>query len=119
MKRFLEGLGFEVKGEVCGCDIVAVDRGSPIALVICELKLSFALDLVLQPWTARRLATRFGSQSERRYAVVAANLTRGSRNFADCLDSGCCACSAPTGRRVGRAGAVAAKTQCGTPFEDP
>jgi hypothetical protein len=48
VKRFLEGLGFEVKGEVCGCDIVAVDRGSPIALVICELKLSFTLELVLQ-----------------------------------------------------------------------
>jgi hypothetical protein len=48
VKRFLEGLDFEVKGEVCGCDIVAVDRGSPIALVICELKLSFTLDLVLQ-----------------------------------------------------------------------
>lgn len=48
VKRFLEGLGFEVKGEVCGCDIVAVERGSPIALVICELKLSFTLDLVLQ-----------------------------------------------------------------------
>jgi hypothetical protein len=48
VKRFLEGLGFEAKGEVCGCDIVAVDRGSPIALVICELKLSFTLDLVLQ-----------------------------------------------------------------------
>lgn len=48
MKRFLEGLDFEVKGEVCGCDIVAVDRGSPIAVVICELKLTFTLDLVLQ-----------------------------------------------------------------------
>lgn len=48
VKRFLEGLGFEVKGEVCSCDIVAVDRNSPIALVICELKLSFTLDLVLQ-----------------------------------------------------------------------
>ena len=48
VKRFLEGLCFEVKGEVCGCDIVAVDRGSPSALVICELKLSFTLDLVLQ-----------------------------------------------------------------------
>ena len=48
VKRFLEGLGFQVKGEVCGCDVVAVDRGAPIALVICELKLSFTLDLVLQ-----------------------------------------------------------------------
>ena len=40
VKRFLEGLGFEVKGEVCGCDLVALDRGTPAALVICELKLS-------------------------------------------------------------------------------
>lgn len=50
VKRFLEGLGFEAKGEVCGCDIVAVDHsGTPAAcVVIAELKLSFTLDLVLQ-----------------------------------------------------------------------
>jgi len=48
VKRFLEGLGFEVKGEVCGCDLVALDRGTPAALVIGELKLSFTLELVLQ-----------------------------------------------------------------------
>jgi hypothetical protein len=48
VKRFLEGLGFEVKGEICGCDIVAIDRGAPAALVIGELKLSFTLDLLLQ-----------------------------------------------------------------------
>jgi hypothetical protein len=48
VKRFLEKLGFEVKGEVCGCDLVALDRGSPTAVVIGELKLSFTLDLVLQ-----------------------------------------------------------------------
>jgi hypothetical protein len=48
VKRFLEGLGFEAKGEVCGCDIVALDRGSPTGLIIGELKLSFTLDLVLQ-----------------------------------------------------------------------
>jgi hypothetical protein len=48
VKRFLEGLGFEAKGEVCGCDVVAVDHGSPIALVICELKLNFTLELILQ-----------------------------------------------------------------------
>ena len=29
VKRFLEKLGFEVKGEVCGCDLVALDGGSP------------------------------------------------------------------------------------------
>lgn len=48
VKRFLEGLGFEVKGEVCGCDVVALDNGTPTAVVIAELKLSFTLDLVLQ-----------------------------------------------------------------------
>ena len=48
VKRFLEGLGFEVKGEVCGCDLAALDRGTPAALIIGELKLSFTLELVLQ-----------------------------------------------------------------------
>jgi hypothetical protein len=48
VKGFLEGLGFEVKGEVCGCDLVALDRGTPAALIIGELKLSFTLELVLQ-----------------------------------------------------------------------
>jgi hypothetical protein len=48
VKHFLEGLGLEAKGEICGCDIVALDQGSPTAVVICELKLSFTLDLVLQ-----------------------------------------------------------------------
>ena len=48
VKRFLEGLGFEAKGEVCGCDVVALDKGTPAAVVIAELKLGFSLDLVLQ-----------------------------------------------------------------------
>jgi hypothetical protein len=39
VKRFLEGLGFEAKGEVCG---------EPVAVVIAELKLAFTLELVLQ-----------------------------------------------------------------------
>jgi len=48
VKRFLEKLGFEVKGEVCGCDLVALREGEPTAVVIGELKLTFTLDLVLQ-----------------------------------------------------------------------
>ncbi len=48
VKRFLESLGFEVKGEICGCDVVALDRGLPAAVVIGELKLTFTLDLLLQ-----------------------------------------------------------------------
>jgi hypothetical protein len=48
VKRFLERLGFEVKGEVRGCDLVALDGGEPAGVVVCELKLTFTLDLVLQ-----------------------------------------------------------------------
>lgn len=48
VKRFLEKLGFEVKGEVCGCDLVALDGNEPTAVVVGELKLTFTLELVLQ-----------------------------------------------------------------------
>jgi hypothetical protein len=48
VKRFLEKLGFEVKGEICGCDLVALDGKEPTAVVVGELKLTFTLDLVLQ-----------------------------------------------------------------------
>jgi hypothetical protein len=48
VKHFLEGLGFEVKGEVCGCDLVALRHGEAIAVVIGELKVNFNLELVLQ-----------------------------------------------------------------------
>ena len=46
VKAFLERLGFEVKGEVGGCDVVAVRGEEPP--VIVELKLRFTLGLVLQ-----------------------------------------------------------------------
>lgn len=39
------GLGFEVKGEVCGCDLVVLDQGTPATVVIGELKLSFTLEM--------------------------------------------------------------------------
>jgi hypothetical protein len=48
VKRYLETLGFTVKGEVCGCDLVALRGDEPPIVVIGELKLSFSLDLVLQ-----------------------------------------------------------------------
>ena len=48
VKAHLERLGYEAKGEVCGCDIVAVRPGEPPFLVITELKMGFTLDLVLQ-----------------------------------------------------------------------
>ncbi|PPQ39702.1 hypothetical protein SAMN06265338_10439 [Rhodoblastus acidophilus] len=48
IKRHLESLGFEVKGEVCGCDMVAVCGDAAERVVIGELKQSFTLELVLQ-----------------------------------------------------------------------
>ncbi len=77
VKRFLEQLGFEVKGEVCGCDLVALDAGDPAAVVIGELKLTFTLDLVLQAvdrtavcdeiWLAVRASRRGrGRENDRR-----------------------------------------------------
>jgi hypothetical protein len=48
VKQFLESLGFEVKGEIGGCDLVGVADGSPPVVVIGEMKLTFNLDLVLQ-----------------------------------------------------------------------
>ncbi len=68
VKRFLEKLGFAVKGEIRGCDVVAVRDGMPPLLVITELKLAFNLELVLQGvdraaacdeiWLAVRSSTR-------------------------------------------------------------
>ncbi|SHG83496.1 hypothetical protein SAMN02745157_4892 [Kaistia soli DSM 19436] len=48
VKRYLEGLGLEVKGEVRGCDLVALSGGTPEFVVIGELKQTFTLELVLQ-----------------------------------------------------------------------
>ncbi|MBV8409209.1 MAG: hypothetical protein JOY64_16380 [Alphaproteobacteria bacterium] len=61
VKALLESQGYEVKGEVRGCDVVAVRGEEPP--VIIELKKSFGLGLVLQ--AIDRLA-----MSERVYLAV-------------------------------------------------
>jgi len=48
LKAFMEGAGYSVKGEVIGCDLVGVREDDPPVLIICELKLSFNLELVMQ-----------------------------------------------------------------------
>lgn len=48
VKRHLESLGLAVKGEICGCDLVALSEGFSERVVIGELKQSFTLELVLQ-----------------------------------------------------------------------
>jgi hypothetical protein len=56
VKRFLESAGFCVKGEVHGCDAVAVRDGEKLRLAIVEMKLGFNLDLVLQAMDRMRMA---------------------------------------------------------------
>jgi hypothetical protein len=56
VKRFLERCGYEVKGEVQGCDLVARRGDEPT--IIVELKLRFTLGLVLQGIDRLRLSER-------------------------------------------------------------
>src|SRR5213079_3526194 len=78
VKRFLERLGFAVKGEVGGCDLVALSGDDPPVVVIGELKQAFNLELTLQAvdragacdevWLAARLSARGnGRESDARY----------------------------------------------------
>jgi len=78
VKRFLEKLGFTVKGEIGGCDLVALKGDDPPLVVVCELKLSFNLELLLQAvdragacdevWLAAKLSARGkGRESDARY----------------------------------------------------
>jgi hypothetical protein len=48
VKAFLVRLGFEVKGEIRGCDVVAIRPDEPPLLVIAEMKLGLSLELLLQ-----------------------------------------------------------------------
>jgi len=78
VKRFLEGLGYSVKGEIGRCDLVGLRDDDPAVVVIGELKLSFNLELILQGvdrmslgdeiWLAAQLSARGkGRESDPRY----------------------------------------------------
>ena len=78
VKRFLEGLGFTVKGEIGGCDLVALTGDGAPFVVIGEMKLSFNLELILQAvdraaacdevWLAARISPRGkGRESDARF----------------------------------------------------
>lgn len=85
VKAFLEALGYAVKGEIGGCDLVALSEGEPPVVVICELKTSFNLELVLQGvdragasdevWLAARLGPRSGGRErDRRFRALCRRL---------------------------------------------
>jgi hypothetical protein len=85
VKRYLESLGFSVKGEVVGCDVVGLRDGAPPVVVVCELKLAFNLELLLQGveraaacdevWLAARLSrTGRGREQDRRFRALCRRL---------------------------------------------
>ncbi|MDB5622703.1 MAG: hypothetical protein JWR39_1266, partial [Devosia sp.] len=78
IKAFMENLGFAVKGEINNCDLVGLKQGEPPVLIVCEMKLSFNLELVLQGvdraaacdevWLAARLSKAGkGREADARY----------------------------------------------------
>jgi hypothetical protein len=75
VKKFLESLGYVVKGEIGGCDLVGLNQDGAV-VVIGELKLRFNLELLLQAvdrgpacdevWLAVRAKGRHGRERDPR-----------------------------------------------------
>ena len=94
VKMFLETAGYVVKGEIGGCDIVGLADGEIPLVVICELKLSFNLELILQAvdrasacdevWIAARISARGkGREADRRYRDLCRRLGIGMLGVSD------------------------------------
>ncbi|MBR1175965.1 hypothetical protein JQ617_18565 [Bradyrhizobium sp. KB893862 SZCCT0404] len=94
VKRFLEELGFTVKGEIGGCDLVGLSAGDPPVVVIGELKLAFNLELILQAvdrapagdevWIAAKMSVRGkGRESDARYRNLCRRLGFGMLGVTD------------------------------------
>ncbi|TCQ05977.1 hypothetical protein C8J34_10660 [Rhizobium sp. PP-F2F-G36] len=94
VKTFLEGFGFDVKGEVASCDLVGVRAGEPDIVVVCELKLTFNLELILQAvdraslcdevWIAARVSAKGrGREADKRYRDLCRRLGIGMLGVAD------------------------------------
>jgi hypothetical protein len=94
VKRFLEKLGFTVKGEIGGCDVVGLSNDDPPVVVIGELKLAFNLELILQAvdrapagdeiWIAAKISARGkGRESDARYRNLCRRLGFGMLGVTD------------------------------------
>lgn len=94
VKAFIEAAGYEVKGEIGGCDLVGLAAGEAPVVVICELKLSFNLELILQAvdrasiadeiWIAARVsATGRGREADKRYRDLCRRLGIGMLGVSD------------------------------------
>ncbi|MCJ9674603.1 DUF2161 family putative PD-(D/E)XK-type phosphodiesterase, partial [Neorhizobium sp. SHOUNA12B] len=94
VKTFLESFGYEVKGEVGGCDLVGLSEADPPVVVICELKLTFNLELILQAvdragvsdevWIAARISAKGrGREADKRYRDLCRRLGIGMLGVSD------------------------------------
>jgi hypothetical protein len=97
VKCFLEKAGYVVKGEVAGCDLVGLSEDDPSVVVVCELKLSFNLELVLQAvdraaisdevWIAARISGKGrGREADKRYRDLCRRLGIGMLGVSDTGD---------------------------------
>lgn len=94
VKAFLEAAGYAVKGEIGGCDLVGLSEGDPAVVVVCELKLSFNLELVLQAvdraamsdevWIAAKVSAKGrGREADKRYRDLCRRLGIGMLGVSD------------------------------------
>lgn len=94
VKSFLEQAGYTVKGEIGGCDLVGLSDEDPPVVVVCELKLSFNLELILQAvdrasvadevWIAGRVSAKGkGRESDKRYRDLCRRLGIGMLGVGD------------------------------------
>ncbi len=94
IKSFLETAGYAVKGEIGGCDLLGLSDGEPPVVVICELKMSFNLELILQAvdraaasdevWIAARVSAKGkGREGDRRFRDLCRRLGFGMLTVSD------------------------------------
>lgn len=94
IKSFLEAAGYAVKGEIGGCDLVGLTDDEPPVVVICELKMTFNLELILQAvdraaasdevWIAARVSKKGkGREGDRRFRDLCRRLGFGMLAVSD------------------------------------
>ncbi|MBO9628183.1 MAG: DUF2161 domain-containing phosphodiesterase [Shinella sp.] len=97
VKGFLETAGYVVKGEIGGCDLVGLSADDPPVVVICELKLTFNLELILQAvdraavsdevWIAAKVSAKGrGREADKRYRDLCRRLGIGMLGISDAGD---------------------------------
>jgi hypothetical protein len=97
VKAFLEMAGYAVKGEVAGCDLLGLSADDPPVVVVCELKMRFNLELILQAvdraavsdevWIAARISARGrGREADKRYRDLCRRLGIGMLGVSDTGD---------------------------------